>query len=63
MQTTIGCTSRLYNQLSNAESYVRIASWLNLLKIEVGALPAAHRVAYHPAVTDIDIGFRCARDF
>lgn len=24
MQTTIGCTSRLYNQLSNAESYVRI---------------------------------------
>jgi len=25
-------------------------------------LPAAHRVAYHPALTDIDIGFRCARD-
>jgi len=29
---------------------------------EAGALPAAHRVAYHPALTDIDIGFRCARD-
>ncbi len=29
---------------------------------EAGALPAAHREAYHPALTDIDIGFRCARD-
>ena len=29
---------------------------------EAGALPVAHRVAYHPALTDIDIGFRCARD-
>ena len=30
---------------------------------EAGSLPAAHRVAYHPALTDIDIGFRCAGDF
>ena len=30
---------------------------------EADSLPAAHRVAYHPALTDIDIGLRCARDF
>ena len=30
---------------------------------EADSLPAAHRVAYRPALTDIDIGLRCARDY
>ena len=30
---------------------------------EKESLPAANREAYHPLLTDIDIGFRCARDF
>ena len=30
---------------------------------EKESLPAANREAYHPQLTDIDIGFRCARDF
>lgn len=26
------------------------------------ALPSANRISYHPLLTDVDIGFRCARD-
>ncbi|MXX37392.1 MAG: SUMF1/EgtB/PvdO family nonheme iron enzyme [Gemmatimonadetes bacterium] len=30
---------------------------------EKESLTAANREAYHPLLTDIDIGIRCARDF
>ena len=42
---------------SGTHRVLRGGSWW----FEADALPAAHRVAYHPLLTDIDIGFRCVR--